>query len=305
MQMNYHEMTMNEPRNSPARKQQYLVICTVMAAVFFHSVLQAGGLASVNITEGVFPGGHFVFKQSKRDYAAAKSMKEVIAKDAGLRWTNETVDRLYGIFLDDPNIIGGRRQRFACGLLLNDENSKDDTKSGSIQTIQEQLMESNRGKVPPTTDDELDDGAHKLWPKLLYEETELPSTKALVVQFPYTDGFVSAMIFAMKVLPKLRAAATDAGAAAVTIVTTCSPKESMCTHYAPLGAESKAFLLGHEDMTAYLKTLPVESSLDPIAGARKLSRRFSKWFDFLRTDEDPKTGGGSSKEEETKESDEL
>jgi hypothetical protein len=52
MLMNYHEMTMNEPRDSPARKQQYLVICTIMAGAFVYSVLQAGGLVPVDVTQG-------------------------------------------------------------------------------------------------------------------------------------------------------------------------------------------------------------------------------------------------------------
>jgi hypothetical protein len=64
--LNYHEMTMNEPRNSPARRQQYLIICTVMAVAFLHSVITAGGCSTIDIREGIFPGGDFVYRLSQR-----------------------------------------------------------------------------------------------------------------------------------------------------------------------------------------------------------------------------------------------
>ena len=64
--MNYHEMTMNEPRNSPARRQQYLVICTIMAGVFVHAVITSGGISSIDIRERVFPGGDFVYRLNQR-----------------------------------------------------------------------------------------------------------------------------------------------------------------------------------------------------------------------------------------------
>ena len=66
MLMNYHELTMNEPRDSPARRQQFLVICTVMAGVFVHSCVMAGVFSSMDIKEGVFPGGEFVYRYTVR-----------------------------------------------------------------------------------------------------------------------------------------------------------------------------------------------------------------------------------------------
>jgi hypothetical protein len=56
MILNYHEMTMNEPRDSPARRQQFKVICTIMAGMFIHSVITAGAFMTIHIKEGVFPG---------------------------------------------------------------------------------------------------------------------------------------------------------------------------------------------------------------------------------------------------------
>lgn len=66
MLMDYHQMTMNEPRDSPARKKQYLVICCVMAGVFVYTLLTSGALSSVPITVQTFPGGTFIYKNSTR-----------------------------------------------------------------------------------------------------------------------------------------------------------------------------------------------------------------------------------------------
>lgn len=274
MLMNYHEMTMNEPRDSPARKQQYLVICTIMAGAFVYSVLQAGGLVPVDITQGKFPGGKFVYKYTQRDYAAAGSLNEHVTKDAELRLNNETYNNIYALYLDDPNLLGGRRQRFACGLMATSANSKAD-----IADRQAKLLASNVGRVPPTKAELEDDGAFTLWPKLEYKQTTFPATKALVVQFPFTNGFVSAMILGWRILPPLRQAALDAGAAVPVVISTCSIKESMCTHYAPLGKDATKFLLGLPDTTTYVASLPEESTIDFPAAVAKMGRRISKYFD--------------------------
>jgi hypothetical protein len=64
--MDYHQMTMNEPRDSPARRQQFLVISTIMAGMLAHAMMSAGAFSSLNIKEGVFPGGTFVYKSASR-----------------------------------------------------------------------------------------------------------------------------------------------------------------------------------------------------------------------------------------------
>lgn len=271
--MNYHEMTMGQPRNSESNRRQYLIICTVMAAAFCWSVLQAGGLAPVEMEQGTFPGGKFVYKYTQRDYAAAQSLADNIAKDAGLNLHNETIDRIFALYLDDPNLMGGRRQRFACGLLDSPQSSA----TSSTAEKQAALLQSNVGRVPATKREMEEDGAFKLWPKLHYKETTLPVAKALVVQFPFTNGFVSAIILGMKVLPALRQAAVQAGADAPVVLTTCSVKEGMCTHYAPLESAS-TFLLGHEATDAYLATLEPEPTIDFMAAIEKVKRKTSRWF---------------------------
>ena len=66
MLLNYHEMTMDEPRDSPARRQQFQVICTIMAGMFIHSVITAGAFMTIHIQEGVFPGGEFMYRYDER-----------------------------------------------------------------------------------------------------------------------------------------------------------------------------------------------------------------------------------------------
>ena len=283
MLLNYHEMTMNEPRNSQARQNQYLVICTVMAATFVYYVLQAGGLATIDINKGVFPGGTFVHKYTQRDYAAAGSLAEQIAKDAGLNRYNETLDAVYSLYLDDPNLMSGRRQRFACGLLGHDDKAA-------------KLLATNKGRVPPTKQELEDDGAFKLWPKLMYQETVLPAnTPALVVQFPFTNGFVSAMLLGWRVIPALRAAALQAGADAAVVLSTCSVKAQVCTHYAPLiklnGAQSSPFLLNLPDTDAYLQALPEEATIDFVAAWNKMQRRLATWSIFQSKQQEGKKKG--------------
>jgi len=73
---------MGESRDSPARRKQYLVICTVMAAAFFHSLFTSGALASLDIMESTFPGGEFVYKFVVKDYATNQvSHETVVPKD--------------------------------------------------------------------------------------------------------------------------------------------------------------------------------------------------------------------------------
>jgi hypothetical protein len=272
MMMNYHEMTMNEPRDSPARRRQYLIICTIMAAVMLHALIQAGVLVSVTVdndTEG-FPGGTFVYKLTSRDYAASNSLKESIQKDLGLKSNAETVDMLYGLYLDDPNQLSGRAQRFAYGLLTDSSGSDQD----------KTLMALNDERTPATAVELEDLGAAFLWPKLTYEKTKLPATAALVATFPYTNGFVSAMMLGLKIIPALRKAAAVEGAAPIVVVSTCSVKQSTCTHYVPL-KQGKPFLLGQVDFETHLVQVGPQPALIDWDGVRKGLRRLRGYLDVF------------------------
>jgi len=234
--MNYHELTMTEARDSPQRRRQFLVICTIMAGCMGYACLNAGILESVTVAKGEFKGGEVIYKLTSRDYAAAPGMARHIGGDLGWKRTkkNDSGDLLYTFYLDDPRKVSGRDQRFAVGWF------------GDNQEIKEQLLKTNDGRVLPTAQDEIELPAAQWWPKLNYERRKLPKTSAMVAQFPFTDGFVSALILQYKVLPALRVHGSI-------IVSTCSVDDQMCTHYA---ISNKQYLLGQPNSETYQKSLP-------------------------------------------------
>jgi hypothetical protein len=284
MLMNYHELTMEEGRDSPAKRKQFLIICTVMLGAFIHSLLTAGGISTVNIQEGIFPGGDLVYKFTSRDYAASGSLMESIGKDAALK-PKDFADIMYTVYLDEPTSVSGRQQRFACGYLATDVDGKK---------VKKGLMEKNDEKTPPTEAEIYELPARNLWPALLYESQSLPSVKAAVVQFPFTNGFVSALVHSYKIIPALRkhvlANSPSDRSNPPVIITTCSEKEQMCTHYAPL-VKSKKFLLGRPDSTAWIASLPKDTSVIDWKGVKRMAHRivpFAKYIpvpQFLKSDD--------------------
>jgi hypothetical protein len=264
---------MDEGRDSPAKRKQFLIICTVMLGAFIHSLLTAGGISTVNIQEGIFPGGDLVYKFTSRDYAATGSLMESIGKDCGLK-LKDFADTMYTVYLDEPAKTSGRQQRFAVGYLATDVDGKK---------IKKILMEKNDDKPEPTKEELLDLPARNLWPTLLYESQALPSVKAAVVQFPFTNGFVSALVHSYKIIPALRAhvlSLPHASENPPVIVTTCSAKEQMCTHYAPL-VKSKKFLLGRPDSFEWLASLPKETSNLDWVGINRMFHRIVPFAKYV------------------------
>lgn len=204
---------MNEPRDSPQRRQQFLVICTVMFCAFVHSCTVAGVFSSMDIKEGVFPGGEFVYKYDVRyvptyflsnpvfvptefsspivphdsDYATSMGLAESIGEDLTVFEKDE--DLLYSVYLDDPMKMGGTRQRFATGILI-DRSGRDKKK---------QLMDVNKEIRATVNVDDEDASIQEVWKQLEYKSTSLPSLDAAVLQFPFTNGFVSALTLSYKV----------------------------------------------------------------------------------------------------------
>jgi len=278
--MNYHELTMTEARDSPARRKQFLVICTVMAGVFLYSSFTSGVFNRVQIVEGTFTGGDFVYKTAKRDYAAAGSLEGQIASDLGLERRNskedEAADLLYTIFLDHPGQVGGgRNQRFASGLVARNSAQK---------AMKQQLIQRNDATEPPTRAQVLDLPATDLWPRLRYKKHSLPTAKAAVVYFPFTNGFVSSLVQSYKIIPALRRYAKEyhsgkksssSSAQAVVVLTTCSVHDQMCTHYAPL-EQGEKFLLGQPAMEKYLESLPKKGLIDTELLKRKAKTGWKK-----------------------------
>jgi hypothetical protein len=260
MMMDYHQMTIDEPRDSPAKKQQFRVTCAIMIVGFLYMTIPAGILVPVKITEGTFPGGTFVYKSTKRDYVASEGLQLCVGENLKID-PKDFEDRIYSVYLDDlSKIKSGRTQRFASGLLSN--NSKPD------RVLVESLMSMNPSMEPLTRLEVNTLPADDLWPRIRYKKASLPKVKAAVVYFPFTNGFVSSLMFQFRILPALRKFATDkqlskgrAKKANVAIITTCNIKNQMCTHYAPI-EKGEPFLLGQPNSDDYGKTLPVAKKLN-------------------------------------------
>ena len=127
----------------------------------------------------------------QRDYAASASLVDSIAEDLDVKKIDYG-DLLYSLYLDDPNRLGGRQQRFACGILV-------DRKGADMKRT---LMGMNKDiKEEQQTAEEEDLPAIKLWKRTVYESTSLPSVDAAVAQFPYTGGLVSALVLHFRVRP--------------------------------------------------------------------------------------------------------
>lgn len=193
MLMNYHEMTMNESKDSPQKKLQFMVICTVISAVLAHTCMTSGVFNPMDIKTGVFPGGYFVFKQANRDYAASAALGQVIREDLGLN-REDGDDLIYHLFLDDPRKMGGRRQRWMSGLLTNDQGADMMSK---LLANNEEIMKK------PLTEGDIDGPfelpAIEVFKRIPYDQADLQSVDSLVLNFPFTNGFVSSLIISYKV----------------------------------------------------------------------------------------------------------
>lgn len=188
MSLNYHELTMNEPRDSPARRKQHLVICTVMGVMFLHSGISAGLFHNMSIENGEFPGGEFTHKFLTRDYAAAVGTSRAIEDDLGIEnvdakgWEapSDSADLMFSVFLDNDGSIPGGMTRFASGIITKDSEKK------------RKLLEKN------SIVDEMD--PKKDYPKnVKYDVVTLPKVDAAVAMHPTTGGVWSALLQQFKV----------------------------------------------------------------------------------------------------------
>jgi hypothetical protein len=123
-----------------------------------------------------------------RDYSTSAGLARSIVEDLAIGEI-EHGDFLYSVFLDSPMAMGGATQRFATGILV-DKTGRDKKK---------QLMGMNEGiRAIKYTDDD-DYSVENVWKQIEYKSTSLPSLDAAVVQFPFTNGFVSALTHSYKV----------------------------------------------------------------------------------------------------------
>ncbi len=63
-------MTTNEPRDSPQRRKQFLVISAITFVMTIRAGPTAGVFHSMDITERTFGGRDFIYKFMTKDYAA-------------------------------------------------------------------------------------------------------------------------------------------------------------------------------------------------------------------------------------------
>jgi hypothetical protein len=197
--LNYHELTMTESRGSPQKQKQFAVTCTIMAAVIMYAVMTSGILLPIVPEDGIFPGGHFCYKYAARDYAASKGMArgftDILVKNyEGNELAKERQaiqDLTYHVYLDDPTKVGGKRQRFMSGILVDGKGK------GKIKTLMSQNDKTQKSEF---TQDELHDlSAAEVFDMTPFEKDELPSVDALILQFPYTNGVASMLVQSHKV----------------------------------------------------------------------------------------------------------
>lgn len=260
--LTYHELTIDEPRDSPARRQQFLILCSIIAGFTLYSVITSGAYKVINISKTKFDGGEFVYKFGVRDYAASNSLLESIKVDMGASRKTDVFDTLYSVYLDDPYEIGGDGLRFGCGLLLTDDtaggkqkikNYDDDDKNGK----KEKLLSKNKVIIPIKTEKEFNELAvSDIWNRTKYESAKFPSVEAAYFQHPYNDGVVAALVQSYKIIPALRDYAKKNGrdGSVPVVISTCSIKQQMCTHYAPLEQGTK-FLLSQKDTETHKREM--------------------------------------------------
>ena len=203
--LNYHELTMNEPRDSPQRRKQFLVISAIMVIMALHSALTAGILSPITITHDTFPGGEFIYKSMKKDYAASTGTLRTVATDLGIiedgsssnliiaeddkdMTTKDTADLLYSILLDDVQLIPGGETRFFSGILLN----KNSSSANDGSSIKKRLLDANKNI-------QNEGGGSTHSKDIKYEVGNLPKVNAAVMTHPFTAGAWSAMLQSYKV----------------------------------------------------------------------------------------------------------
>lgn len=221
--------------------------------------------------DGVYPGGEYVHKLIVRDYAASMGATRLLEEDleSVLKDTFEKDEEnvklnldlsmdpaqhtskssltnlSYSVFMDDTDVSVGRgKGRFCTGVLL------DPTRLHLKQLLLD--MNSNGSKK----DDDDDFWSHE------YRSYTLPSVGAVIAIFPFTNGFISALIHQFKVFPAMVRFAQERNIEGpIVIATRCNVQESVCTHYIPL-EQGEIFLMGQADSATYAKSIPPTNFLD-------------------------------------------
>ncbi|CAJ1965333.1 unnamed protein product [Cylindrotheca closterium] len=282
--LNYHEMTMDEAKDSPQKKKQFAVTCTIMGGVIVYMLMTSGAFQSVNPIQGKFPGGNYVYKYTARDYAASGGLGRAIMEDLiNTRLANKQEiipqykleEQVHHLYLENPAGRGGPRQRFMSGLVIPKSKTDDDTMALLMG------LNDDTKKSEFTKDEQHILSAIEIYNMLPYETAELPPVDALVLQFPWTGGISSILVQSMKVIPKmhkLAAAKLNDGDQTV-VISACSKDEQMCTHYAPL-ENVEAFLLGRPTTKDFNDALGKEEVVDWAGMKLTLDYAATKWKEW-------------------------
>jgi hypothetical protein len=256
--VSYHELqaTSNggQPRgsrHSAAERKQFLVVCVVGFGLLSNAFLNAGLFESVRPKENViFPGGEFVYKLAKnKDYASTGGFWRQIANDLRSDEADSSTDEmssdndLYSVYVDNLSSGYGR---FFTGVLTRNKPG-----------LKKRLLNMNMKSANQTADNSSN------FQRLPYEVGTLPKTQAISATFPFTDGFVSALLHNYKVFPSLeRYAKEKYPNGKLVIITTCNRKVKICTHYVPV-KEGEEFLMGHPRTEDWVQEDIVDLSLNP------------------------------------------
>lgn len=245
------DLPFNMPFNLQSKGNQLLAVGSLLSALILHTFVSAGGFQRIEVQPGIFPGGDFAYKFAKRDYAAAPSLVESVANDARLP-SRDMADRLYTVYFDDPSGLNGHAQRFAAGYLATDKETRK---------MHKKLMDKTKG-VELSDKEKEDMPVQDVWARQGYESETLPSVNCGVLHFPHTNGIASALLLQSKVIPALRKYASEhikdrKGAYGVgpIVISTCSVRQEMCTHYVPLYKTPRFHLGGRPDSDTYRKSL--------------------------------------------------
>lgn len=201
---------MEESKDSPQRRYQFIVICSIIAAGFTYSVFISGVLLTIEPFETKFPGGNFCYKKISRDYSVSMGIgrrirKDVLeafpedddaAKEISVQDRKKMIeDKVYHVYLDNPEEVGGNYQRAISGVLVSDDAEKI--------SYCDPLFKKNPGimREKEIHKDEADKEkkASELFDQAVYESISLPSVDSLAIKFPFSNGFASALTFSYKV----------------------------------------------------------------------------------------------------------
>ena len=182
-------------------------------------------------------------------------------------------DKLYAVYIDDVTTSNGR---FFSGLLTSEDSSAngekhDDSALNSDHSMKQRLLDSPNREMSDFQRKERNE-----FERREYSIGTLPSVKCAVATFPYTDGFVSALLTNYKVFPTIAKYVKKMAKGKLIISTTCNRDKLMCTHYIPLeDGDGEKFLIGHQSTETYLLGVNKDDiSLDPrkiLKGLKKLA----------------------------------